>query len=346
LKQAQSPRNRFKSTGLLLCNLNICGAPIRRQSLAGLLIAAVAVLLASPTGVISASATEISVYRGPGCIGRNRIADFENFIGRKVERTVDALNQVSWKEMRSSIPWVTKCWAGSGLKLTLSVPMLPFDKTGTLAEGAAGKFDYIFRETAKQLVAHGFQDAIVRIAWEFNGHWMPWRAAADPQGYVAYFRRIVGIMRAEPGQRFRFEWTPNHTKFQIDPEQVYPGDDVVDVIGMDVYDEIHSPDERDPVQRWTSYVERPVGLRWHVNFARAHHKPFAYSEWGVGQKPQGYGGGDNPVFVAGMLNWFRKTNPLYQNYWDNNSSTYDAELSQGNRYPKASAEFKRLMAAH
>jgi len=38
-------------------------------------------------------ATEFGAYIGAGCDGAKRIGDFEQFVGRKVERTVDALNQ-------------------------------------------------------------------------------------------------------------------------------------------------------------------------------------------------------------------------------------------------------------
>jgi hypothetical protein len=283
---------------------------------------------------------EFSVYRGPGCIGRERIASFEKFAGRKVQRTVDALNQQTWQEMRSSIPWVISCWKGSSLKLTLSVPMLTFHDTGTLADGAAGRYDDVFLTTARHLMANDFSDAIIRIAWEFNGDWMPWRADKDPKSYVAYFRRIVALMRSVPGQRFKFEWTPNHGKHKIEPPSVYPGDDCVDIVGMDVYDEVWNDSMRDPIARWTYYKNQPFGLAWHRDFAAAHAKPMAYSEWGVGTRPDGHGSGDDPYFVEQMANWIATVKPLYHNYWDDPSPTYDAELSTG-RFPRAAEAFKK-----
>nr|MDQ2703710.1 hypothetical protein [Pseudomonadota bacterium] len=45
-----------------------------------------------------AQPTELGAYRGPGCDGRAAMVELENFLGRKVERTVDALNQESWVE--------------------------------------------------------------------------------------------------------------------------------------------------------------------------------------------------------------------------------------------------------
>lgn len=293
-----------------------------------------------------ASATEFGVYRGPGCKGRDRIASFEAFAGRKVERTVDALNWFgTWSDLTSSIPWVISCWKGSGRALTLSVPMLPMKDGGTLADGVAGKHDKVFTDAALHLIANDYHDAVIRIGWEFNGNWMPWRADKDPENYVKYFQRIVILMRSVPGQRFKFEWTPNHGRHAIEPAKAYPGDAHVDIVGMDVYDEIWTDNMRDPAKRWAYYRDQPFGLAWHRDFARAHGKPLAYSEWGVGQRPDGHGSGDNPYFVQQMAAWIAAVKPLYQNYWDDPSPTYDAELSEGGRYPQSSAMFRKVFGA-
>ena len=282
---------------------------------------------------------EFSVYSGPGCVGRGRIPAFENFSGRKVVRVVDALNQESWSKLRSSIPWVISCWKGSGLKLTLSVPMLTARDTGTLADGVSGRFDDVFLSAARHLVWNNFADAVLRIGWEFNGEWMPWRADKDPASYTEYFRRIVTLMRSIPGQRFRFEWAPNHGRHAIDPTTVYPGDDYVDVIGMDVYDQIWNDGMRDPVVRWNYYRDQPFGLSWHVNFAKAHGKPIAYGEWGIGTMPDGHGSGDDPHFVTKMAEWFALVQPLYQSYWDDTDPIYDAKISTG-QFPLSAAAYQ------
>ena len=308
-------------------------APRPAALLMGLLVGLAAAAQAGP-----AAATEFGVYRGPGCDGRARIPEFERFVGRRVERTVDALAQDTWPSLESSVDWIIGCWKDSGIKLTLSVPMLTRDGTSGFAEGAAGSRDATFARVGRSLVANGQPDAIVRIGWEFNGDWMPWAAEKDPDGFVAYFRRIVQVMRETPGQRFRFEWCPNHRRHRVDPDRAYPGDDVVDVIGMDIYDEVWNAEAADPVRRWAWYVEQPYGLRWHRDFARAHGKPTAYSEWGTGTKPDGHGAGDSPVFIAGMADWIAESGPLYQSYWDNPSPEFNTQLSNG-QFPKSAAVF-------
>ena len=268
------------------------------------------------------------------------MGEFEALIGRKVERTVDALNAESWHELRRSIPWITKCWSGSGIALTLSVPMLPRDGSGTLREGADGAYDKVFIDTAKALVRNDLAETVVRIGWEFNGEWMPWAAAKDPESFKRYFRRIVETMRSVPGQRFRFEWCPNHGRHAMDPTIAYPGDDVVDIIGMDVYAETWDPSTADPAKRFQYFLDQPFGLKWHRDFAREHNKPMSYPEWGVGDKPGGGGVGDDPVFIAGMADWFEETKPLYQSYWDVQVADYNARMSN-RQFPEAAEMFRR-----
>ncbi|MCX7304396.1 MAG: glycosyl hydrolase [Hyphomicrobiales bacterium] len=291
----------------------------------------------------AAPAMEIGAYRGPGCVGRKEMHVFESFVGRKAQRTVDALNQESWAEMKSSIPWITKCWRGSDIELTLSVPMLPKDGSGSLAEGAAGAYDAIFIMTARALIQNGHADAVIRIGWEFNGDWMPWAAVRDPESYKLYFRRIVGIMRDAPGQKFRFEWCPNHGRKAMDPTKAWPGDDVVDIIGMDAYAETWGIESMGPSERFQYYLDQPFGLKWHRDFGREHGKPISYPEWGAGTRPDGHGVGDDPVFIEGMADWFDAAQPLYQSYWDVQAADYNAQMSNG-QFPEASAMFKRRFA--
>jgi hypothetical protein len=146
-------------------------------------------------------------------------------------------------------------------------------------------------------------------------------------------------MRAVPGQRFRFEWTTALGKQAIAPDRAYPGDDVVDVIGSDVYNEYWSPTLADPRVRFLWLVNQPFGLKWLRDFAAAHGKPTAYSEWGSGTRPDGHGGGDDPHFIESMAGWFRQTGPLYQSYWEVAGSGYDDRLSQG-RHPRAASAYR------
>jgi Glycosyl hydrolase family 26 len=297
---------------------------------------------------ISSSAhagAELAVYKGAGCDGVRRVPAFEAWLGRRVDRVVDFLDGKNWAAMTGSAKWIGQCWQKAGYRLALSVPMLTTDKSATLADGAKGDLDHHFREIARILVATGHADSILRVGWEFNGSWYPWSAANDPDSFVAFWRRIVVTMRAAPGNRFRFDWNPTIGTTKIDPERVYPGDDVVDIIGLDVYNQSWHPRRNDPDVRWDEKVNGAHGLKWHRDFARARGKPRSFPEWGTGTRKDGHGFGDDPAFVNNMHDWISAADVAYHGYWDFRAPDFNAELSTG-QLPAAASRFKELFAGN
>ncbi len=311
---------------------------MRQTLIAGLLCALACVLPASAHEELR-PARLLSAYEGGGCDGAKRLLEFESFLGEKVGLATDGLDSRSWKALHDSVAWGSNCWHKAGRKLAVGVPMLPRDGSSTLAEAAQGSHDDVFEHVANTLISTGNPDAIIRIGWEFNGNWFPWAAAKDPASYVALWRRIVSIFRKAPGANFRFDWCPGVGANHIAPELAYPGDDVVDIIGLDVYNQIWNASAQDPETRWRGYEYGPYGLRWQRDFARAHGKLISFPEWGTGDRPDGHGAGDDPYFVRKMSDWI-KSNPVeYHSYWDYKASDYDAKISDGRR-PKAAAAFK------
>lgn len=193
----------------------------------------------------------------------------------------------------------------------LNVPMMerneegvPDDEVRTLLRrGAAGAFDHHFRRLAERLVELKVPDTVIVLGWEMNGMTYTHRCGPDPENWKRYWKRIVRTMRAVPGQRFRFDWTPNRGRDAVPWTTCYPGDDTVDIIGMDSYDQPRglSFDEQ---------VTEPYGLQAHVDFAKAHGKPVSYPEWGL------FRNGDNTEFMKGMLDWMDRHKPLYNTITD------------------------------
>jgi hypothetical protein len=83
----------------------------------------------------------------------------------------------------------------------------------------------------------------------------------------------------------------------------YPGDDAVDIIGMDTYDQ-------PPGTTFDEQTDTPYGLRDHVEFAKAHGKPISYPEWGL------FRNGDNPEYMRRMLAWIDEHKPVYNTITD------------------------------
>ncbi|HEX6015519.1 MAG TPA: hypothetical protein VFY87_27710 [Geminicoccaceae bacterium] len=106
---------------------------------------------------------------------------------------------------------------------------------GNLKLAARGSFDGYYTRFARNLAASGRKDSIVRIGWECN-HDRAWCCGADPQAFKDMFKRIADIVRKHnPG--VAIEWCCVKKGQQrgsiLDS---YPGDDAVDIIGVNYYD--------------------------------------------------------------------------------------------------------------
>ncbi|WP_405789274.1 glycosyl hydrolase [Streptomyces sp. NBC_00029] len=169
--------------------------------------------------------------------------------------------------------------------------------------GAQGNYDRHFQRLAERLVSLGVPDTVIVLGWEMNGITYTHRCAPDPENWKAYWKRIVRTMRSVPGQEFKFDFAPNRGTDAIGWTKCYPGDDVVDIIGMDSYDQ-------GPGQTFDDQITQPYGLQHHVDFAKAHGKSISYPEWGL------YRRGDNPEYMRRMLKWIQQHKPLYHTITD------------------------------
>ena len=203
------------------------------------------------------------------------------------------------------------------------------DVRGTpLKSVAAGDHDDDFARAAAAIAASN-PDAIIRLGWEMNGDWFPWASKGVESDYVAAYRRVVRLFKAASPQ-FSFVWCVNVGLQNDPPDLVYPGDDVVDMIGMDLYD---TPFEPDIVKRWRdTLLEGPFGLAWLADFAARRHKKIAIPEWGVGL----HGAPDNPYFMERMSAWMAAHADAiaFQAYFDAPPDDFNS-----GRFPRSLAVF-------
>jgi hypothetical protein len=193
----------------------------------------------------------------------------------------------------------------------LNVPMLERNEervgdaevAALLRRGAAGHFDEHFRVLAQRLVDLGVPETVIVLGWEMNGTTYTHRCGPDPESWKRYWNRIVTTMRSVNGQKFQFDFTPNRGRDAIPWTQCYPGDESVDIIGMDSYDQPRG-------MSFDEQVKEPYGLQDHIDFAAAHKKPISYPEWGL------FRNGDNEEYMRGMLGWMKEKRPLYNTLTD------------------------------
>ncbi|MFI1762302.1 glycoside hydrolase family 26 protein [Streptomyces sp. NPDC020800] len=219
--------------------------------------------------------------------------------------------------------------------LVLNVPMMERNEAhlsdpevrGLLRRAAAGEFDQHFRALAQHLVDLGATDTILVLGWEMNGITYSHRCGPEPEDWKRYWRRIVTVMRSVPGQQFRFDFAPNRGADAVPWPLCYPGDDVVDIIGMDSYDQPQGI-------TFDRQVSERYGLQFQVDFAKAHGKPTSYPEWGL------YRNGDNVSYMLRMLAWMDEHPPLYNSITD--YCPHGVWLCTAN--PRASALYRAALA--
>jgi len=245
-----------------------------------------------------------------------------------------------------SLNWMVEPWDGSGYTLSLGVPMIPDNSSGTavgtLAQGATGAYNSYFVTLAQTLVAGGASHAYLRIGWEFDGSWFPWSATSSgaEASYAAYFQQIVTAMRSVPGEAFQFVWNPDAVAFTESGDSVqaaYPGNAYVDVIGLDAYDQTWATLQT-PANAWSSTLL--PALTAAQKFASSLGKPLALPEWGVIIRSDGHGLGDDPNYINHMVSWMEtaSNDVAYEAYFDYDASGLNSQITGGS-FPNSLAAF-------
>ncbi|MFJ3710585.1 glycosyl hydrolase [Streptomyces sp. NPDC090053] len=258
----------------------------------------------------------VGAYLDYGAAGVRRMADLSRWLGGadlRVGHTYLPGDDWSNIEGRPAFLGTWAAWrrAEADRMFVLNVPMQEhnedrvsdYEVRDLIQQGARGDFDEHYRKLARRLVSLGVPDTVVVLGWEMNGTTFTSRCGPDPEGWKTYWNRIVAAMRSVPGQKFTFDFAPNRGPDDVPWTACYPGDDSVDVIGMDSYDQ-------PPGNSFDDQVKGPYGLQAQVDFAAAHRKQISYPEWGL------FKNGDNTDYMRRMLDWFDVHRPLYQTITD------------------------------
>ncbi|MDT5033462.1 MAG: hypothetical protein QOC94_3633 [Actinoplanes sp.] len=323
-------------------------------------------LAAAPARV---SNVAFGAYVGPTAKGVRALPAWQQFAGTKATYALDYAAADSWVNVEGP-DWALSPWWGAGRRLIYSVPLfphLPTDRAAgagkALARCAAGDFDPQWAQLGHNLVSHRLATAIIRPGWEFDADWYVWAAHGRKQDYIDCFRHLVSAMRSADRQRFQFLWNPTVGMHQFPAEQAYPGDDYVDYVGVDVYDTSWAPGtypyptkaktaKRAAIQAsvWKTLLSGERGLAFWAAWASAHGKRMAVPEWGLSERVDGHGGGDDVTFVRGMLDFISdpRNDVAFAMYFDVDTDTgigdHHRISTSDTRFPRAAAVFRQLMA--
>ena len=249
-------------------------------------------------------------------------------------------------------------------KLDIAIPFFP-DNSGNLRDCANGAYDNQWKQFATLMVSRNRGNSYIRPAWEFNGDWFPGNMASNTNDWIGCFRKVVTAIRSVAPQ-VRIEWIMNGhgSKPNAPPGgnawSVYPGDQYVDVIGIDNYD-IWMP-ARDEVE-WSVQCGGLHGPCYIIDQARARKKLFSVPEWGISNKGADGNpvtgvtsrdrpnGGDNPFFIRKMKEVLLKNADImaHESYFTTsekgnvNSELYKTDVGTPSPMsPNSAAQYKLL----
>jgi hypothetical protein len=297
--------------------------------------------------------TQLGVFRGDD---PEQVKEYGDWLGRDVNDAETFSFRANWKQIAEPQAQL-ETWKGSPYRLVYAVALLPDDPADTIERGATGEYDKYFADLAQRLVAGGQQDAIIRLGWEFNIADSRW-ATDDSSAFIAYWRHAVAAMRSQPGQDFQFDWNVNDGDSPYDAVNYYPGSDVVDYIGVDAYDTSWAsgaypyPADCDSTCRATaqkiawnkSIYGGARGLKFWSQFAAQKGKPMSIPEWGLWQRDDQHGGGDDPDYLRRMSAFIADpaNRVAYESYFEYDGS--DGAHRLMTTYPRSGALFRTLFA--
>ena len=157
---------------------------------------------------------------------------------------------------------------------------------------------------------------------------MPWAADGHESAFTQSFQSFVDTFRSV-SSNFKFVLDIN-AGGNVDPAKAYPGDNHVDVVGFDDYYNTQWFSS-DPNVAFDAKVKEQYGLHRYQDFAAAHGKATALSEWGVMSDNSG-------PYIQSMVKWISDHKMVYESYWDANAG-YNGKLSNG-QYLNAGVVYK------
>ncbi len=237
--------------------------------------------------------------------------------------------------------WASRVPTGFAGHYVLAIPLYPSDSN--LAAAKAGSYDtqYAALGTMMNGVDPG---GIVRLGWEMNTD-QPWKATtATAADYVAVFRRAVNQIRSTM-PRARICWNPNEGVGQVDATLCYPGDEYVDLIGIDAYDWWPAYNN---ATNWATHRDSTFGWNYWLNFAKTHGKLFCIPEWGTlwttSVTGAGQGGNDDANYVNYVTQWMtdNKADIEFESFFMNDATLKNDLIGTTN--PLTKAAYKAYLA--
>jgi len=281
-----------------------------------------------------------------------RYAEFARYRGRPLDVVTTFPGRWTWEDFTEPGEAYSS-FTGQPYTMAYSIPPIPDGDTSTTMAGcAAGQYNSRWTTFGHTLVDADLGSSIIRLGWEMNGSWFHWggeaKGANAQRHAVEYrdcFRQIVTTVR-QVAPDLKFDWNVNRGTSEGIPNGddvknlMYPGDDVVDIIGVDTYDSWVD---------WDWALNGDQGMNEWLAFARQHNKKLSFPEWGLytdtwedGTPAPGHG--DQPDYIQHMYDFFaaNASDIAYESYFSNDDPDGRNSLWNPVEMPNGSARYQAL----
>ena len=288
-----------------------------------------------------------------GAASPGGVVAFANETGTTADIYSDYLDGTSWSSecTGSDFPLPNIKGQLGSKRLLLSVPIPGFqlgvNGQSLLASNAAnpGQWNACFQTLAQELINDGFSNAIIRLMWEPDSGIYSSGDLTSAQNYATLWRDAWTSAMNVLGAHFQWAWYWGANFDATTNNTAWPGSQFVTYVTFDQYDQswdgscglAYNGSNWTAAQSeciWNANIAQT--LQNLTNFASSVGKPVGIGEWGVINRSDGHGGGDDPTFVDNFAGWLNSNNVAWASYFDFNSGG-DSILSD---YPNSLAAFK------
>jgi beta-mannanase len=169
----------------------------------------------------------------------------------------------------------------------------------------------------------------LRFGHEFNGDWYPWSPTGGtlPDVYVAAWRHLRETFDAHGATNVRWVWSPAAVSSEQPLEAWYPGDDYVDLVGLDGYNWGTS-------REWSRWMDPAEIFEPTLADARrvCPDKPVLIAEVACAEA-----GGDKAAWITEFVRWVARTPAVEGFVWFDHDKETDWRITSSPRSAAAMA---------
>jgi hypothetical protein len=280
----------------------------------------------------------VSPGTGDGATALSKVAGFGQWRGRPVDLAAVFIGKNSWQVSYQSFSTNLVLAPTGAVAMLLDKGIVPLLTVPLVIKADAGKFALVAgggRDTEHQTIAQTIKSVVkgrliyLRLGheadegypWSYTGHDGAAPDPAVPKDYRDAWARIAQIYKkAIPSAKMVWNVLKN-TRQKI--TDYYPGDAVVDVLSVDVYDNGHGGYcDSATSPGWVKYCKGAFdpttgvskGVAGLLAFAKTRGKTIGVDEWGATNDDLSpTNGANNSFFVQGMYDFFA-ANAAYIEY--------------------------------